>query len=169
MDNIIKSSLLNVDNIKNILDDEQINSININNLENISVNSENQMANRNKEKAKELIQRLLKESLDQRILNSERIARNQLISIKNTKDLTLSITNVTLRLSKQIQEKIKRDKEKQTKVKNQKGTSIKNKKGYSPHKSTTNKTSTNFYRSKTPSHYGKNGNNTIHSKTPLKK
>ena len=132
MDNIIKSSLLNVDNIKNILDDEQINSININNLENISVNSENQMANRNKEKAKELIQRLLKESLDQRILNSERIARNQLISIKNTKDLTLSITNVTLRLSKQIQEKIKRDKEKQTKVKNQKGTSIKNKKGYSP-------------------------------------
>ena len=169
MDNIIKSSLLNVDNIKNILDDEQINSININNLENISVNSENQMANRNKEKAKELIQRLLKESLDQRILNSERIARNQLISIKNTKDLTLSITNVTLRLSKQIQEKIKRDKEKQTKVKNQKGTSIKNKKGYSPHKSTTNKTSTNFYRSKTPSHYGKNGNNTIHSKTPLTK
>ena len=169
MDNIIKSSLLNVDNIKNILDDEQINSININNLENISVNSENQMANRNKEKAKELIQRLLKESLDQRILNSERIARNQLISIKNTKDLTLSITNVTLRLSKQIQEKIKRDKEKQTKVKNQKGTSIKNKKGYSPHKSTTNKTSTNFYRSKTPSHYGKNGNNTIHSKTPLAK
>ena len=169
MDNIIKSSLLNVDNIKNILDDEQINSININNLENISVNSENQIANRNKEKAKELIQRLLKESLDQRILNSERIARNQLISIKNTKDLTLSITNVTLRLSKQIQEKIKRDKEKQTKVKNQKGTSIKNKKGYSPHKSTTNKTSTNFYRSKTPSHYGKNGNNTIHSKTPLTK
>ena len=169
MDNIIKSSLLNVDNIKNILDDEQINSININNLENISVNSENQMANRNKEKAKELIQRLLKESLDQRILNSERIARNQLISIKNTKDLTLSITNVTLRLSKQIQEKIKRDKEKQTKVKNQKGTNIKNKKGYSPHKSTTNKTSTNFYRSKTPSHYGKNGNNTIHSKTPLAK
>ena len=169
MDNIIKSSLLNVDNIKNILDDEQINSININNLENISVNSENQIANRNKEKAKELIQRLLKESLDQRILNSERIARNQLISIKNTKDLTLSITNVTLRLSKQIQEKIKRDKEKQTKVKNQKGTSIKNKKGYSPHKSTTNKTSTNFYRSKTPSHYGKNGNNTIHSKTPLAK
>ena len=169
MDNIIKSSLLNVDNIKNIIDDEQINSININNLENISVNSENQIANRNKEKAKELIQRLLKESLDQRILNSERIARNQLISIKNTKDLTLSITNVTLRLSKQIQEKIKRDKEKQTKVKNQKGTSIKNKKGYSPHKSTTNKTSTNFYRSKTPSHYGKNGNNTIHSKTPLTK
>ena len=169
MDNIIKSSLLNVDNIKNILDDEQINSININNLENLSVNSENQIANRNKEKAKELIQRLLKESLDQRILNSERIARNQLISIKNTKDLTLSITNVTLRLSKQIQEKIKRDKEKQTKVKNQKGTSIKNKKGYSPHKSTTNKTSTNFYRSKTPSHYGKNGNNTIHSKTPLTK
>ena len=169
MDNIIKSSLLNVDNIKNILDDEQINSININNLENISVNSENQIANRNKEKAKELIQRLLKESLEQRILNSERIARNQLISIKNTKDLTLSITNVTLRLSKQIQEKIKRDKEKQTKVKNQKGTSIKNKKGYSPHKSTTNKTSTNFYRSKTPSHYGKNGNNTIHSKTPLTK
>ena len=163
MDNEIKSSLLNTDALKNILNDEPLNS----NFDNISINSDNELVNKNKEKAKELIQKLLKESLDQRILNSERTSRNQLILIKNTKDLTLTITRVTQRISKQIEEKIKRDKEKQSKAKPSKGINTKTKKGYSPHKSTASKTTTNFYRSKTPSHFGKNGENNIRGKTPL--
>ena len=168
MDNQIKSSLLNTDSMKNILNDVQINSINLN-FDDIPINSENHLANRNKEKAKELIQRLLKESLEQRIFNSEKTTRNQLVTIKNTKDLAISITKVTLKISKQIEEKLKRDKEKQSKTKPIKVPNTKNKKGFSPHKLISNKTSSNFYRSKTPSHYGKNGNSTIHSKTPLAK
>ena len=170
MDNIIKSSLINRESLQNILNDEQIHSIDINNLENISINSENQAQNKNKEKAKELIQKLLKESLDQRILNLEKKARNQTATMKNSKDLSLSIINVTVKISKQIQEKIKRDreKEKQSKIKNSRGANLKNKKGYSPRKSAINKTTSNFYRSKTPSHYGKNSSN-VHSKTPLSK
>ena len=177
MDSNIKSSLLNTDNIKNILNDEQINSISINFDEN-DTNLENQIANQNKEKAKELIKKLLKESLEQRILNSERMSRNQLVIIKNTKELTISLTKITQRISKQIEEKIKRDKEKekerQSKLRPSRITNNKNKKGNSPHKSILNKTTNNFYRSKTPSHFGKNGNtnnnsNHCRSKTPLDK
>ena len=168
MDNQIKSSLLNTDSMKNILNDVQINAINLN-FDDIPIDTEKQIANRNKEKAKELIQRLLKESLEQRIFNSEKRARNQLVTIKNTKDLAISITKVTLRISKQIDEKLKRDKEKQNKTKPTKTTNPKYKKGFSPHKLISNKTSSNFYRSKTPSHYGRNVNNNIHSKTPLAK
>ena len=167
MKNEIKSSLLNSDSLKNILNDEPLNS----NFDNFSINSENETLNKNKEKAKELIQKLLKESLDQRILNSEKKTRNQLISLKNANDLAITITKVTLRISKQIQEKIKRDKEnkeKQYKQRQPRGVNLRNKKGNSPHKLITSKTTTNFYRSKTPSHMGKNGNN-IHSKTPLSK
>jgi hypothetical protein len=154
--------------MKNILNDVQINAINLN-FDDIPIDTEKQIANRNKEKAKELIQKLLKESLEQRIFNSEKRARNQLVTIKNTKDLVLSITNVTLRISKQIDEKLKRDKEKQNKTKTTKATNNKYKKGFSPHKLISNKTSSNFYRSKTPSHYGRNVNSNIHSKTPLAK
>ena len=147
-------SLLNTDNIKKILNEEQINSISLNFDENL-INTENQIANQNKEKAKELIKRLLKESLEPRILNSEKICKNQLITIKNTKELTLSLTKITQRISKQIEEKIKRDKEKQSKVRPSKTFNTKNKKGNSPRKSVLNKTSNNFYRSKTPSHFAK--------------
>ena len=168
MDNQIKSSLLNTDSMKQILNDVQINAININ-FDDIPINTENQIVNKNKEKAKELIQRLLKESLEQRILSSERRTRNQLVTIKNTKDLAISITNFTLRISKQIDEKLKRDKEKQTKTKQAKASNAKYKKGFSPYKLISNKTSSNFYRSKTPSHIGKNGNSNIHSKTSLAK
>ena len=166
MKNEIKSSLLNSDSLRNILNDEPLNS----NFDNISLNSENDTVNKNKEKAKELIQKLLKESLDQRILNSEKIARSQLITLKNSNDLAITITKVTLKISKQIQEKIKRDKEmkeKQSKQKHSRLVNLKNKKGSSPHKLTANRTTTNFYRSKTPSHIGKKGNNI--NKTPLSK
>ena len=167
MENTIKSSILNSDSLKNILTDEPLDSINTN-LINSPFNLENEIQNKNKEKAKELIKKLLKETLDQRILISERSARNQLITLKNTKDLTLSITKIAIRMSKQVEEKLKRDKEKQqTKTKPSRGNNLKNKKGYSPHKSTASKTTTNFYKSKTPSHYGKNGN--MHNKTPLAK
>lgn len=71
MDNQIKSSLLNTDSMKNILNDVQINAINLN-FDDIPIDTEKQIANRNKEKAKELIQKLLKESLEQRIFNSEK-------------------------------------------------------------------------------------------------
>ena len=167
MENTIKSSLLNSDSLKNILNDEPLNT----NFDNISINSENEKINKNKEKAKELIQKLLKESLEQRILNSERKTRNQLITLKNSNDLAITVTKVTMRISKQIQEKLKRDKENKEKQSKQRPSrlNLKNKKGYSPHKLTASKTTTNFYRSKTPSHIGKNGNNNIHNKTPLAK
>ena len=111
MENTIKSSILNSDSLKNILTDEPLDSINTN-LINSPFNLENEIQNKNKEKAKELIKKLLKETLDQRILISERSARNQLITLKNTKDLTLSITKIAIRMSKQVEEKLKRDKEK---------------------------------------------------------
>ena len=57
MDNQIKSSLLNTDSMKNILNDVQINAINLN-FDDIPIDTEKQIANRNKEKAKELIQKL---------------------------------------------------------------------------------------------------------------
>ena len=140
MENTIKSSILNSDSLKNILTDEPLDSINTN-LINSPFNLENEIQNKNKEKAKELIKKLLKETLDQRILISERSARNQLITLKNTKDLTLSITKIAIRMSKQVEEKLKRDKEKQqTKTKPSRGNNLKNKKGYSPHKSTASKT-----------------------------
>ena len=167
MKNEIKSSLLNSDSLKNILNDEPLNS----NFDNFLINSENETMNKNKEKAKELIQKLLKESLDQRILNSEKTARSQLIALKNSNDIAITITKVTLKISKQIQEKIKRDKEmkeKQSKQRQSRLVNLKNKKGVSPHKLTASRTTTNFYRSKTPSHVGKKGTN-IHSKTPLSK
>ena len=144
MENTIKSSLLNSDSLKNILNDEPLNT----NFDNISINSENEKINKNKEKAKELIQKLLKESLEQRILNSERKTRNQLITLKNSNDLAITVTKVTIRITKQIQEKLKRDKENKEKQSKQRPSrlNLKNKKGYSPHKLTASKTTTNFYR-----------------------
>ena len=145
MKNEIKCSLINSDSLQNILNDEPLNP----NFDDISLNSENESINKNKEKAKELIQKLLKESLDQRILNSEKTARSQLITLKNSNDLAITITNVTLKISKQIQEKIKRDKEmkeKQSKQRQSRLANLKNKKGSSPHKLNASRTTTNFYR-----------------------
>ena len=167
MENSIKSSLINTDNLKSFLNDEPIEAINTN-FDNISCSSNNKSINDSIEKAKELIEKLLKESLDQRISTLDKNSSKQLNIIKNSKDLANAVTNMTLRISKQIQEKIKKDKEKQNKLKQNKVN--KYKKGYSPHKSAVGKnTSSNFYRSKTPSHIGKSNNNNIHSKTPLVK
>lgn len=167
MENSIKSSLINTDNLKSFLNDEPIEAINTN-FDNISCSSNNKSINDSIEKAKELIEKLLKESLDQRISILDKNSSKQLNIIKNSKDLANAVTNMTLRISKQIQEKIKKDKEKQNKLKQNKVNKFK--KGYSPHKSAVGKnTSSNFYRSKTPSHIGKSNNNNIHSKTPLVK
>ena len=167
MENSIKSSLINTDNLKSFLNDEPIDAINTN-FDNISCSSNNKSINDSIEKAKELIEKLLKESLDQRISILDKNSSKQLNIIKNSKDLANAVTNMTLRISKQIQEKIKKDKEKQNKLKQNKVNKFK--KGYSPHKSAVGKnTSSNFYRSKTPSHIGKSNNNNIHSKTPLVK
>ena len=167
MKNSIKSSLINTDNLKSFLNDEPIDAINTN-FDNISCSSNNKSINDSIEKAKELIEKLLKESLDQRISILDKNSSKQLNIIKNSKDLANAVTNMTLRISKQIQEKIKKDKEKQNKLKQNKVNKFK--KGYSPHKSAVGKnTSSNFYRSKTPSHIGKSNNNNIHSKTPLVK
>ena len=167
MENSIKSSLINTDNLKSFLNDEPIDAINTN-FDNISCSSNNKSINDSIEKAKELIEKLLKESLDQRISTLDKNSSKQLNIIKNSKDLANAVTNMTLRISKQIQEKIKKDKEKQNKLKQNKLNKFK--KGYSPHKSAVGKnTSSNFYRSKTPSHIGKSNNNNIHSKTPLVK
>ena len=167
MNNEIKSSLLNTDNLNNFLNDEPIDAINTN-FDNFSTTSNNINNNDSLEKAKELISKLLKESLEQRISTLDKNSTKEFTTIKNSKDMTNTITNMVLKISKQIQEKIKKDKEKQAKTKQNKNNRYK--KGYSPHKSVVGKTtSSNFYRSKTPSHIGKSGNNNIHSKTPIVK
>ena len=119
MENSIKSSLINTDNLKSFLNDEPIDAINTN-FDNISCSSNNKSINDSIEKAKELIEKLLKESLDQRISTLDKNSSKQLNIIKNSKDLANAVTNMTLRISKQIQEKIKKDKEKQNKLKQNK-------------------------------------------------
>jgi len=109
------------------------------------------------DKVKELLQKLLKQSLDQRLTTIDKKSKNQMIAIKNTLKTTYSITDVAIDMNKQIQEKLKKDKKKQSKFKTNKYSS--NKKQLSPHKATNNSTRTNNFKVKTPSHINKTVNN----------
>ena len=168
MENKIISSILSKNDKDIILKDEQLNISSENNFdsENNLNKSQNESKNNNLEKAKELLQKLLKESLENKLVLSEKNAKLHFLKIKTTSELTKSITNLTIKMGKQIQEKIKKDKEKQSKLKSNKASG--NKKGFSPRKSAIgNKTQISFYRAKTPSHTMKKGNNKINGKTSI--
>ena len=111
------------------------------------------------DKVKELLQKLLKQSLDQRLTTIDKKSKNQMIAIKNTLKTTYSITDVAIDMNKQIQEKLKKDKKKQSKFKTNKYSS--NKKQLSPHKATNNSTRTNNFKVKTPSHINKTKNRAL--------
>jgi hypothetical protein len=168
MENRIMSSILSKNDKDIILNDDLINISSENNFDSESNlnKSQNESKINNLEKTKELLQKLLKESLENKLAISEKKAKIHFLKIKTTLELTNSITNLTMKMCKQIQEKIKKDREKQSKSKpNKAGT---NKKGMSPRKSAIgNNTKTSFYRAKTPSHINKKGNNKMNGKTSI--
>ena len=164
MKNEIKESLYNEININTSLNKDNTNINNDYSMKNdVDSNKEQkETKNNNMEIAKIILQKMLKESLDQRLKICEKKSKNHFLTINSTLETTKSITNLTIRMNRQIKEKIKKDKEKQSKRTNRYG---RNKKGFSPNKSTFSNTHNNFYRAKTPSHIGKQGN--IHNKNPL--
>ena len=168
MENRIMSSILSKNDKDILLNDDLINISSENNFDSESNlnKSQNESKSNNLEKTKELLQKLLKESLENKLAISEKKAKIHFLKIKTTLELTNSITNLTMKMGKQIQEKIKKDREKQSKLKqNKSGT---NKKGFSPRKSAIgNNTKISFYRAKTPSHINKKGNNKMNGKTPI--
>ena len=166
MENKIASTLLNKDNKNLIIDRDQKNYINDSSIIDLndSLNkSQDDPKSNNLEKMKELLGKLLKESLDQRLTLSEKTCKIHFMKIKATLDITKTITNITKNMGKQIQEKLKKDKEKQLKLKSNRNTG---KKKDSPHKSTISNTRNNFSRAKTPSHINKLGKH-MQAKTPL--
>ena len=151
MKNEIKSTILPKDNQNDISNESPIKKDNDEN------NVQNKSNDNKLEKTKEFLKQLLKESLDKRLTISEKKSRNHIMTINTTLELTNSIKNLAIRMNKQIQEKIKKDKEKQAKLKSNKA--VKNKKNFSPRKSAVSSTRISFYRAKTPLHMGKAGNN----------
>ena len=168
MDDNSKSAILNKYDKDAILNKEQKSLSSEKNIE--QSNNSNKLQDEEKvnnlEKAKELLQKLLKESLDKSLTLCEKHYKNHNINIKNVKEINDSLTKLVIRMNKQIQEKIKKEKEKERQLKLKNSRNIGNRKGFSPRKSAISNTRTNFYRAKTPSHINKGGNN-LHSKTPL--
>ncbi len=150
MENEIKSSIVNKDNLNNIVNKAQFNDLSI--IE----NKANKAKNNNLEEAKELLQNLLKKSFEPKLTLYEKNTRIHFIKLHTTNELIKDITNLTIKMGKQIQEKLKKDKEKVSKRPSRFGGN--KKQGLSPHKSTISNTRNNFYRAKTPSHLNK-GNN----------
>ena len=168
MENRIMSSILSKNDKDILLNDDLINISSENNFDSESNlnKSQNESKSNNLEKTKELLQKLLKESLENKLAISEKKAKIHFLKIKTTLELTNSVTNLAIKMVKQIQEKIKKDREKQSKLKQNKAGI--NKKGLSPRKSAIgNNTKISFYRAKTPSHINKKGNNKMNGKTPI--
>jgi hypothetical protein len=65
------------------------------------------------EKMEELLNQLLKKTLDNKLMIIEKKTRSHLMTINMTLELTKSIKNEAIRMCKQIELKIKKDKEKQ--------------------------------------------------------
>ena len=125
MENKIISTLLNRDNKNLSINRDQTNYINDNSSIdlNVSLNkSQDDPKSNNLEKMKELLGKLLKESLDQRLALSEKTCKIHFMKIKTTLDITKTITNITKNMGKQIQEKLKKYKEKQSKLKSNRNT-----------------------------------------------
>ena len=149
MDVDIKSSITSKGYVNKILSEETLN-FNIGNLlvADNNINKENESKINNMNKAKEILEKLLKESFDKRLKICEKNATNHLQIIKSTMDTTKAISSLATKINKQVQEKIKKDKEKQLKLKGGRGAG---KKGISPYKFNQTTTRNNFYRAKTPS------------------
>ena len=164
MQNEIKSAIVNKDNLTNIINKVQINNLselenNINNL----LNEEKEVKN-NLEKVKGLLQNLLKKSFEPKLTLLEKNTRIHFIKLHTTNELIKETTNIPNRMAMQVQEKIKKSKEKQSSKRPSRFAGTK-RPGLSPHKSAISNTRNNFYRAKTPSHLSK-GNNT-HNKNSI--
>ena len=160
MDADIKSSIASKGYVNKILAEETLN-FNMDNLlesdNNIIKENESKISSMNK--AKEILGKLLEELLDKKLKIYEKNSSNHLQIIKSTMDTTKTISNLVTKMNKQVQEKIKKDKEKQLKLK---GGRFAGKKGISPYKFNHTNTRNNFYRAKTPSQLTRIRN----SKTP---
>ena len=156
MENEINSNIINKDNIiySNFELEDNLNKDAQKTLEDKS---------NSLKKVKDILNKLFKESFEQKLSLLESKANKHSYIIKTTLETTKSITNLSIKMNKQIQEKIKKDKEKKSKLRtNRYG--IGSRKGQSPNKSAISNTRSNFYRAKTPSHINKPGTRT--NKTP---
>ena len=117
MKNEIKEKLYNEININTSLNKDNTNINNDYSMKNdVDSNKEQkETKNNNMEIAKIILQKMLKESLDQRLKICEKKSKNHFLTINSTLETTKSITNLTIRMNRQIKEKIKKDKEKQSK------------------------------------------------------
>jgi len=166
MENEISSNIINKENIT--LNKESIKENNDNNIEledNLNIDAQKALEDKKNslKKVKDILNKLLKDSFEQKLTLLEAKANKHSYIIKTTLETTKSITNLSIKMNKQIQEKIKKDKEKKSKSRtNRYGVGFR--KGLSPNKSAISNTRSNFYRAKTPSHISKPG--TRNNKTP---
>ena len=166
MENEISSNIINKENIT--LSKESIKENNDNNIkleDNLNIDAQKALEDKNNslKKVKDILDKLLKDSFEQKLTLLEAKANKHSYIIKTTLETTKSITNLSIKMNKQIQEKIKKDKEKKSKSRtNRYGVGFR--KGLSPNKSAISNTRSNFYRAKTPSHISKPG--TRNNKTP---
>ena len=170
MEKEIKSSLINSNNINCIQSKETINSNNDCSLE-LEVKSnkkiEKEKAKGHKlDKAAKFLQKLLKDTLDQRLTLCEKKSKNHFFIIQKTSEISNSMTNLAIKMNKQIQEKIKKNKERRQSKLRESKYGLRNRKGLSQNKSIISKTQSNFYRVKTSSHRNKIGSN-INNKIPI--
>ena len=168
MENEISSNIINKENIT--LSKEGIKENNDNNIkleDNLNIDAQKALEDKNNslKKVKDILNKLLKDSFEQKLTLLEAKANKHSYIIKTTLETTKSITNLSIKMNKQIQEKIKKDKEKKSKSKSRTNRyGVGSRKGLSPNKSAISNTRSNFYRAKTPSHISKPG--TRNNKTP---
>ena len=168
MENEISSNIINKENIT--LSKESIKENNDNNIkleDNLNIDAQKALEDKNNslKKVKDILNKLLKDSFEQKLTLLEAKANKHSYIIKTTLETTKSITNLSIKMNKQIQEKIKKDKEKKSKSKSRTNRyGVGSRKGLSPNKSAISNTRSNFYRAKTPSHISKPG--TRNNKTP---
>ena len=166
MENEINSNIINNDNI--ILSKGNTKENNDNKIEledNLNIDAQKGLEDKknNLKKVKDILDKLLKDSFEQKLTHLEANTNKHSYIIKTTLEITKSITNLSIKMNKQIQEKIKKDKEKKSKSRtNRYG--VGSRKGLSPNKSAISNTRSNFYRAKTPSHISKPG--ARNNKTP---
>ena len=148
------------DDINKRLNTESVNISNENSIEIVdnSNKSQTDIKEDKIKKTKELIRKLLKESLDKKLIISEKKSSNQITLIKTEIKSITSLTKDIEKWSKQIEEKIKKDKKKYSKIKQNRYGGGK-RRGLSPHKPNNNNNTnrSSHYRAKTPSHLNKTG------------
>ena len=162
MENQISSKRFNKNNKnKTITQESSLIISNISNKNSLETEASQNDPKENKtNKTKELLQKLLKETLEQRLIKVEKDSKNHFLIINTSKELTKTITNIAVKMSKQIQEKAQKNKEKNPRYKSKRYGFFanNNKKGISPHKMFTNTNRITYSRAKTPSYLNKYGN-----------